>query len=100
MDRRSFGPGSDCGGNGESRFTRDEILTCDFGAYSYFSSAFKKSHQPGMLLAMPGNMRRTRLANESEEYLSKREELRSLEIESMKLRGELPRHGGNFRQVP
>jgi predicted dithiol-disulfide oxidoreductase (DUF899 family) len=31
-------------------------------------------------------MRDTRLANESEEYLSKREELRLLEIESMKLR--------------
>src|SRR5262252_9005334 len=31
-------------------------------------------------------MRHTRLANESQEYLSKREELRSLEIESMKLR--------------
>jgi len=31
-------------------------------------------------------MRDTRLANESEEYLSRREELRSLEIESMKLR--------------
>jgi predicted dithiol-disulfide oxidoreductase (DUF899 family) len=32
------------------------------------------------------NMRQTRLPNVSEEYLSKREELRSLEIESMKLR--------------
>jgi predicted dithiol-disulfide oxidoreductase (DUF899 family) len=31
-------------------------------------------------------MRHTRLASESEEYLSKREELKSLEIESMKLR--------------
>jgi len=31
-------------------------------------------------------MRNTRLANESEEYLSKREDLRLLEIESMKLR--------------
>src|SRR6266536_2985340 len=42
-------------------------------------------------------MRDTRLAHESKEYLSKREELRSLEIESMKLR---ERVAETRRQLP
>ena len=42
-------------------------------------------------------MRATRLANESEEYVSKREELRALEMESMKLR---ERVAETRRQLP
>jgi predicted dithiol-disulfide oxidoreductase (DUF899 family) len=50
-----------------------------------------------MLLAMPDKMRHTRLANESEDYLSRREELRQLEIESMQLR---ERVANARRQLP
>jgi predicted dithiol-disulfide oxidoreductase (DUF899 family) len=46
---------------------------------------------------MRDDMRPTRLANESQEYLSKREELLSLEIESMKLREQVAE---TRRQLP
>src|SRR5579862_2531649 len=52
------------------------------------STGTSRAAQPGdgIALAMSGKMRHTRLADESEEYLSRREELQSLEVESMKLR--------------
>src|SRR5215467_7247047 len=45
-------------------------------------------------------MRDTRLGNESEEYLSRREELRSLEIESMKLREQVAEARRRLPQGP
>ena len=45
-------------------------------------------------------MRDTRLANESDEYLSRREELRSLEIESMKLREQVAEARRRLPQGP
>src|SRR5215472_6545204 len=49
---------------------------------------------------MPDKMRHTRLSNESEEYLSKREDLRSLEIESMKLREQVAEARRRLPQGP
>jgi predicted dithiol-disulfide oxidoreductase (DUF899 family) len=49
---------------------------------------------------MPDDMRATRLTNESQEYLSKREELRFLEIECMKLREQVAETRRRLPQGP